>query len=149
MAANVVWMQQRNPSARLFLWAHNGHVTRRAGAMGDWLTRQIGDAYRNVGFAFGTGSFNAIVSDATGASLGLTSARVDRVDPASLDGAFQATGAPRLLLDTRKIPGGGAAASTLTGQLLPTRWIGSGFRAEEVSGYYWGVLLPYDFDGLL
>ncbi|WP_435207992.1 erythromycin esterase family protein [Streptomyces sp. bgisy034] len=53
-----------DPSAKVALWAHNGHVTkgRRGGAvpaLGQHLHAQYGDAYYALGLLFGTGSFRA------------------------------------------------------------------------------------------
>ncbi|MFV2120363.1 erythromycin esterase family protein [Streptomyces sp. Act-28] len=53
-----------DPSAKVALWAHNGHITRgrRGGtvpAMGQHLHTRYGDAYYALGLLFGSGSFRA------------------------------------------------------------------------------------------
>ncbi|WP_052185720.1 erythromycin esterase family protein [Streptomyces purpureus] len=53
-----------DPSARIALWAHNGHITtsRHDGAgpaMGHHLRKRHGDAYYALGLLFGQGSFRA------------------------------------------------------------------------------------------
>ncbi|CAL9467336.1 erythromycin esterase family protein [Streptomyces sp. enrichment culture] len=53
-----------DPSTKIALWAHNGHITKtRYGgavpAMGQHLRARFGDAYYALGFLFGSGSFRA------------------------------------------------------------------------------------------
>jgi erythromycin esterase-like protein len=66
MADNVKWILDRNPKARVVLWAHNGHVatggglsTRSSPSMGGTLRQMLGRAMCVFGFAFNQGSFQA------------------------------------------------------------------------------------------
>jgi erythromycin esterase len=58
MAENARWLLRRT-SGRVFLWAHNGHITRASGTMGKSLADSLGTNYFNVGFTFDSGTFNA------------------------------------------------------------------------------------------
>lgn len=67
MAENVTWYFDLLGSDKKFvLWAHNGHVADDnriyapfGGAQGDYLKKEYGEDYQNVGFSFGKGSFSA------------------------------------------------------------------------------------------
>src|ERR1035441_2510606 len=64
MAANVKWILDQSPDAKIVLWARNGHVnTASDGAyspMGADLRRTYGDQMVVFGFAFNQGSFVAM-----------------------------------------------------------------------------------------
>ncbi len=147
MADNLLWIASRQPSAKLFAWAHNAHVARRAPAMGANVAQVLGDAYRVFGFTFGTGSFNAVGS--TGAAFtGLTSHTIAAVSTGSLESVFAAAGQPRLIFDARRITSGGDAAASLR---VPVRMRSIGaVYAESLAGQYSeSALLPQDYDGLI
>lgn len=51
-----------DPSAKIALWAHNGHLTKNRGAvpaLGQHPHARYGDAYYALGLPFGSGSFRA------------------------------------------------------------------------------------------
>jgi erythromycin esterase len=53
MAENVDWILAHRPAGtRIVLWAHNGHVARRPGAMGGFLAERHGKDMVVCGFAF-------------------------------------------------------------------------------------------------
>ncbi|MFB4262921.1 erythromycin esterase family protein [Nonomuraea sp. GTA35] len=64
MADNVALLLA-DPEAKVAVWAHNGHIMRRAHsggavpAMGQHLAREFGDAYYALGALFGHGEFRA------------------------------------------------------------------------------------------
>src|SRR5690606_39102602 len=60
MAENVLWLLERNPGARMLIWAHNGHVARQDGWMGAHLDAALGDDYLPVAFSFGSGEYTAV-----------------------------------------------------------------------------------------
>ncbi|MEV6552839.1 erythromycin esterase family protein [Streptomyces sp. NPDC051597] len=69
MAENTVWWQRRT-GHRMLLSAHNGHVAyaptltgEYPKAQGAFIRELVGDAYMNIGFTFGRGSFNALDLD--------------------------------------------------------------------------------------
>jgi erythromycin esterase len=101
MALTVSWIARRRPGAKLVLWAHNGHVGRRAEQMGAYLAREYGDAYRPLGFALGEGRYMAvgIRGDETRSWPAIPA-------PAgSVESALGATGLPIFALDLRATRG--------------------------------------------
>jgi erythromycin esterase len=97
MAENVSWILDQAPAgSKIVLWAHNGHVNKVAGWMGDFLDRRYGDDMYVLGFAFGEGRYNAL-----SAGPQLTSHQALPPVPGSLESLLSATGLPRFLLDLR------------------------------------------------
>ncbi len=97
MAANVDWILQQSPEAKVVLWAHNGHVNRQPGAMGSFLAGRYGKDYLPIEFAFHEGRYNAI----NAAGLGANDASPSF--PGSAEYVFHRTGIPQFILDLRKI----------------------------------------------
>ena len=83
-------LDSRAPPAaapRSVLWAHNGHVSRRPGAMGGFLSRRHGADMVVVGFAFHSGRYTAVApgtglkaNDAARPSRGASSGHSTRPD---------------------------------------------------------------------
>jgi len=148
MAENVGWlMQQAGPTARMMLWAHNGHVANVAGYMGAALRSAYGDDYVNLGFLFGTGSFNAVeMSGSRHMSLRALSANV--VPDGSLESLFFGMDQPLLLFDARRIPEAGSAAGILAGP-LPMRSIGAAFDPAQEADYFGPTMLPDEYQLLI
>jgi len=96
MADNVLWLLERDPGARIVLWAHNGHIGRLDGRMGTYLDEALGGDYVPVGFTAGGGRYTAIGENSLGAH--------DLLPPPadSVEAAFAGTGAPLLMLDLRR-----------------------------------------------
>lgn len=121
------------PQGRVAAWAHNLHVT-QAGtdSMGSHLHRRLGQGHVAVGFAFGSGSFQAF--DQTGGA-GLRDFTVPPPPTGSLDDTLLRTGLPRFALRL-----GTLAADSQAGQWLctprATRSIGSVY-SEEGDGPAW------------
>lgn len=60
MGKNIEWIyNQKETDGRVIVWAHNAHIDYSTGMMGDYLSNRFGENYKNVGFAFGEGSFMA------------------------------------------------------------------------------------------
>jgi erythromycin esterase len=148
MADNLLWIAQREPSARIFSWAHNGHVTRQAPAMGANLAASLGDAYRVFGFTFGTGTFNALGSAGTTLTP-LTTHSITTVPHWSLESAFAAVPQPALLFDARKITTGGDAAASLRDQPVRMRTIGSVYQSFNELAMFESARLPQHYDALI
>jgi erythromycin esterase len=98
MAANVGWILDHAPKgSKVVLWAHNGHVGRTEGAMGEHLTRKYGKEMVVVGFGAGEGKYTAIRPGA-----GLTGANELKPPPAgSLEKVFRDAGLKNFVLDLR------------------------------------------------
>ena len=148
MAENVQWlMRQAGPGARMMLWAHNGHVASRSGWMGGALRTVYGADYVNLGFLFGTGSFNARGLEG-GTPTDLRTFNASLVPEGSLESVFMATGRPLLLFDTRLVAGGGSAAAPLAGP-IGMRSIGAAFDSDNEAGSFAPSLFPSDYQLLM
>lgn len=146
MAENVAWLrEQAGQDAKFALWAHNGHINSARGLMGGYLRDLFGDDYRTVGFAFGRGALTAV---GQGSVSGLGTWTTSAISKGSIEAVFDATGKPRLLLDTRLIASGGAAAAPLAGPIY-MRSIGSVFNPKLELGYFYLHRFPDDFDVLV
>lgn len=149
MAENVAWMREQGggASSRVVVWAHNDHINVTTGAMGSLLRSGGGADYVAVGTSFGRGSFLAVQQ--TGNVLGLVGTWTASTLPtSSIESVFDATGRPRALFDTRLIPSGGAATSSLTGTVT-MRSIGSTFDESNETAYFRVRRFPNDFDVLI
>lgn len=119
MARNVQWILEHEPQgARIVLWAHNGHVHNRPGAMGSWLRRTYGKDYVVLGFACGEGRYTAIGND----GLGIYPLQPPPAD--SVDAFFRAAQIPIGVLDLRTASKDDASSAWLT-QARPFRMIGA------------------------
>ena len=148
MAENVQWlMQQAGPAARMMLWAHNGHVASMSGWMGGELRNAYGGDYLNLGFIFGTGSFNARGSEATG-NTSVRAFDISLVPEGSLESVFMATDRPLLLLDARRIASGGSAAALLAGPIA-MRTIGAVYNPASEAITFAPTMLPSDYQLLM
>lgn len=65
MAENILWLRNYERKEKMFLWAHNGHVSKEQlfedgpKAMGAFLEEKLGDNYYAIGTEFYKGSFQA------------------------------------------------------------------------------------------
>lgn len=148
MAENIVWVADKNPSARIFVWAHNGHVARKTNAMGSVLDQRLGAQYRVFGFTFGTGTFNAVTVNSSGATTSLQQQSITAIDSTSVEAIFSATKQPRLIFDARKIASGGTAAAVF-GRAVRMRSIGALYGDTQAATYFAQTLLPGDYDALI
>lgn len=136
MADNVVWLTERNPDARIVLWAHNYHVSRAAGAMGTHLAERFGELYLPVGFATAGGSYYAMGG-------GRTKDRIHRLQlppPDSYEARFAAARAPIFALDLRGLEAGNPGSDWLLEE-RPFRSVGAmamekQFRTTSLSDDY-------------
>ncbi len=118
MAENVAWILEQDPGAKIVLWAHNGHVWRMSGAMGEHLAEKFGDDYLPVGFATHEGRYFAVGEG------GLGDHELVASPPESVEAVLAASGAPRLVLDLRASEAGSAASGWLREE-RPFRSIGA------------------------
>ena len=148
MANNVIALRtQAGPTGRLMVWSHNDRITRQSGALGAFLLARYGNDYRPLGFAFGSGRFNALLQQGSSTG-GVQSHQVQAIPLRSIEEAFVGATSPRLLLDTRRIAQGGADAAPLAGPIA-MRTIGVGFNPNTLTAYVGARLFPADFDALL
>ena len=73
MAANVAWLLQQEPAAKVVLWAHNMHIRRDdyQPRLGQYLSKQLGPAYVAVGLATGHGTASVFSPDGSCHALAL------------------------------------------------------------------------------
>jgi erythromycin esterase-like protein len=135
MADNVAWLAERHPDARIVLWSHNFHVSRRNGAMGQRLDETFGQDYRPVGFATARGEYSA---------AGASQERVHRLQPPppdSFEAVFAAARAPVFAIDLREA----VADSASSGWLLEERPFRSiGARASDQQFEQHGLAGEFD-----
>lgn len=124
MAANIRWILDQNPGAKMVVWAHNLHVNfggrsdRYAFApMGEWLHQAYADEMVSFGFAFNQGSFQA---KDQGKDLG--DFTVGPAPPDGVDAMLASTRIPLFALDLRKLPKKGPVAEWFA-QPRPSRSI--------------------------
>lgn len=109
MAANVAWIaDEARKGEKVVLWAHNGHVARRLGWMGDHLAKRYGKQMVVVGFATNSGEYTAFKDGKLVANNPLVEG-----PPASIESFAHAAGTPRFLLDLRRARENAAAESAL------------------------------------
>ena len=97
MADNFLWIKNQNPTSKLIIWAHNGHIQKTNKAMGDYLSQKLGNDYTNFGFTFFNGSFTAA------GSKGLTSYDAVQAYPGTLEYLLEQLNEPIFILDLKKI----------------------------------------------
>jgi len=65
MAENIKWIDDHHaPNAKILIWAHNDHLGRGSTNMGYYLNTYFENKYRPVAFAFGQGSYSAVLGPA-------------------------------------------------------------------------------------
>jgi erythromycin esterase len=144
MAENVTRIRdQAGPDAKIALWAHNGHINAVPSLMGGYLRASYGADYLPLGFAFGTGGFNAV-----GPGTSLKAWRASIIPKSSIEAAFTATNQGMFMLDMRKVAAGGSAAAPLRGPIA-MRSIGAVFDENAERAYFANRIFPNDFDVLI
>jgi erythromycin esterase len=143
MADNVDWiLAHRPPGTKIVLWAHNGHVAKRPGAMGGFLAERHGDDMVVAGFAFHEGRYTAIAR-----GHGLRANEAKPSEPGSVEWAFHQAGLPRAILDLRRAENGSPSAGWLA-EPIEHRSIGAlavsrAFFAQELPALY-DLLIFFD-----
>jgi erythromycin esterase len=146
MADNVSWILDTMPDAKVAIWAHNDHVSRRSFIpeftnMGSHLADRLGGDLRVLGSAFDAGAFQAL-----GATFTLQSFTVASGGPETLDGTLGALAAPISVLPLHDIPSGPVADYFAA---LPThRDIGAGYLEEVADAYFRPVHVTEVYDAL-
>lgn len=148
MADNIKWIADQNPSARIILWAHNGHISSFAGfpsykPMGLYLKGIFGNEYLSFGFAFNQGSFQAFEMGKDLHDFKVTPAPVG-----TLDAALAASGIPIFALDLRAAAKNGQVSRWLASPHL-TRSIGAVYAEEHASQYWLNSVAADSFSALL
>ena len=147
MAANVKWILDQNPGAKIVLWAHNGHVSAANNGgfepMGTVLRGIYGRQMVVFGFAFNEGSFQAIAQ-----GKGLKKHTVPPAPAGSFDATLAAAHVPLMAIDWRQAPKTGPIADWLA-KPHKSRSIGSGYPEGEPYALMTDVKAPEVFDATL
>jgi erythromycin esterase len=143
MAENAAWLLERGgPDAKIVLWAHNLHVSRRAGFMGDFLTNEEGIDHIIFGFSFLRGRFTAVTL-----GVGLETQVVDIPPPDTYAAHFGSTGFDRFILSLDG-PLADPESSWLIG---PRRFrsIGCCYNPSSASSYFYDAQLTDEYDAII
>lgn len=107
MAENVKWILDENPSAKIVLWAHNGHVRKDKDSfeytsMGEYLDKLYGKQMVIIGFATAAGTYTAVQRDGK-KFTGLDSSNILLLKEKSYESFFSTADAADFILDLRNI----------------------------------------------
>lgn len=107
MAENVKWILDENPSAKIVLWAHNGHIRKDKDgfeykSMGEYLDKMYGKQMIAIGFATAEGTYTAVQRDGK-KFIGLDSANTLLTKEGSYESFFNIAETADLILDLRNI----------------------------------------------
>lgn len=105
MADNLLWIKRQNPSSRIVVWAHNGHIEKNTSMMGDILQDSLGRDYVNFGFTFHDGKY-------TGMRRGGRELvhKAQQAYPGTLEYLLDKLGEPMFILDLKKMREQGSPA---------------------------------------
>jgi erythromycin esterase len=107
MAANVKWILDQNPGAKIVLWAHNGHIRKdndgyEYKSMGEYLDKLYGKQMIVIGFTTAEGTYTAVQRNGK-KFTGLDSANSLLSKAQSFESIFSLADAASFLLDIRNI----------------------------------------------
>lgn len=157
MAENVKWiLDHEGPTAKVVVWAHNGHVMRinpetRQSSMtqGTYMKKLFGDDYVVFGFSYNQGSFQAIPTANIRDRGGLQEWTVGPAKAGSMDETFAAAGVPVFAMDVRTAPKDSAAHKWLK-TAHPMRMAGAVFDpAQDGTSFYRPLAPAESFDAIL
>ena len=127
MAENVRWILEHSPeSAKIILWAHNGHVAKQKPWMGGHLAEWYGDDMVVLPMTTHQGKY------AAGSDQGLGIHDLAPSEPGSLEYDLHQASLPHYILDLRDVPLNLAASAWLA-QPLSMRSIGFFATQEQFS----------------
>ena len=145
MAENADWLlrNRAGPNGKLFLWAHNFHISRgpQGNTMGAYLARTFREAYVPIGFTFGSGDFTAVVNG----SVSSTSAPEPSIG--SYEEVFQYAKKRNFLVAMAELPTGDLAAWFAGPKRMRT--IGSVYNPAQPESFYYTAYPRAEFDALI
>ena len=148
MAANIKWILDQNPGAKIVLWAHNGHVNfggdpGRYKPMGEWLRQWYGGQTVVFGFAFNQGSFQAVEQ-----GKGLHDFTIGPGPADGFDAMLASAGIPLFALDLRQLPKTGPVADWFS-QAHSAHGIGAVYSESAAANYFRPLVAPQTFNVIL
>lgn len=147
MAENVRWLASYYPSAKIALWAHNGHISASSDAwsyrpMGSYLRSTFGPDYYAIGQTFGSGTVRALVAHHGLQSVPVPAAQNDTVS--ALFGPLHSVA----FVDLRDLPKGSALQQYFAGQ-HGIEVIGATIDPQHPEYQKLPMVVPDSFDGLV
>jgi erythromycin esterase len=151
MAANFYDLVQKNPDAKVVVWAHNGHISRNGDGLvnggikpfGSYLKDAYGDKYFPIGFAFSSGSFQAIDM-----GKGLTEFTVKPAKQKSMDWYLASTKNDKFIIDISQKPLPADVQEVLN-KPLQTRGFGAVASQSWVNDAYGSIVLSKEFNAII
>jgi erythromycin esterase len=133
------------PGTRIILWAHNDHVAKTKGFLGNYLQAAYGPDYYALGFSFNKGSFQSRELSPSVTIGALKEFTVNAAPEGSVEWYLNSTGIKNFIVDFRNTPKTEVIEQWLTKQQR-MRSIGLAFVSDRNS--YQRVNLQQIFDGL-
>jgi erythromycin esterase len=129
MAANAEWILRQAPAgSKMMLWAHDGHIGKRALAMGSYLAADHGSDYLAIAQLFHEGQYNARINTAT---MPVTLNTADPSEPGSVEYVLHSCAA-RLILDLRPASSSEPASE----------WLLKGVQYRSIGAFGPGDFIP-------
>ncbi|WP_119068083.1 erythromycin esterase family protein [Aggregatilinea lenta] len=154
MAENVEWLIERNPDAKIILWAHNYHVFRSPDIYGRTMAGRLeenhGDEMVVFGFTFYQGVANSRKLSMVDDQVVWGSIEAFELPPAiagSYEAAFHSTGLPRFILSFKGLELSGDARWLRNVHLM--RQFGAGYYPDNAENYFGKTTLPIIFDAVI
>ena len=97
MAENLLWIKDQNPSSKIIAWAHNDHIKKSEGMMGNFLADSLKEDYLTVGFTFYGGSYKA------NGQIGVSNVDAQYAYPGTLEYVLNQLDEPIFMLDLKKM----------------------------------------------
>ena len=147
MAENVQWqIGELKPGTRMIIWAHNDHVGKFKGSLGDYLQQTYGPDYYALGFSFNQGAFQARELTPNVTIGALKEFTVSAAPEGSVEWTLNRAGIANFIVDLRHTTKPEAVEQWIATP-RPMRSIGLGFsRFENV---FSRVNLKQTYDGLV
>lgn len=150
MAANIKWILDQNPGAKIVLWAHNGHVATAGQGfdpMGASLRKMFGNQMVVFGFAFNQGGLQAMEMPFSSKSV-LRTFNVGPAPEGSLDAMLASAGLQIAAIDLHALPKAGAVANWFS-EPRATKSIGAGYSEQLAANFIAQQVTPKIYDALL
>jgi erythromycin esterase len=154
MSDNALWLANfLGNNAKITLWTHNGHTAKDPdyigeGSMGYNLYLDQGDFYRNIGFGFSTGHFNARGENQTGQLVDVDTFEITiEPDRDSINYLWYKASRPNFVFDVEAFTGDREWNNRLSSSNA-FLMIGNSYNGNP-SGYYRPTDIPNHFDMII
>lgn len=100
MTKNINWLLKNNPEQKIILWAHNGHIAREKGFVGNNLRRKFGNDYYNIGFLSNSGNYSAYDDKR---SINCSDNKLNKSSPGYYEYSFNMLKTPMFFLELKRL----------------------------------------------